>query len=53
MIDVLCKREMDLVVQAAITAPGFDHDMINCSTYPVASGGDGPECYQSSSLPGM
>ncbi|XP_068704711.1 inactive tyrosine-protein kinase transmembrane receptor ROR1-like [Montipora foliosa] len=51
VLDVLCAREMDLVRQEAITLPGFDHDMINCSTYPVASGGEGPECYQFSSLP--
>ncbi|XP_068735922.1 uncharacterized protein [Montipora capricornis] len=49
--DVLCKSELVFVREAAKTAPRFDYDMINCSTYPVASGGDAPECYQSSSLP--
>ena len=52
LIDFLCKKEMGFIEKAAKTAPYFDYDMINCSTYPVASGGDGPECYQSSSLPG-
>ncbi|XP_068706390.1 uncharacterized protein [Montipora foliosa] len=52
VIDVLCKKELDFVREAAKTAPSFDYDMINYSTYPVASGGNAPECYQSSLLPG-
>ena len=52
LINVPCKKEMILVKEAAKTAPYFDHRMINCSTYPVANGGDPPECYQSSLLPG-
>ncbi|XP_068735923.1 uncharacterized protein [Montipora capricornis] len=51
VLHVLCKREVGIVRQIGKTSPNYDHATINCSTYPVASGGDGPECYQSSSLP--
>lgn len=49
---VLCPKEMDFIRNAAKTAPTFDHDMINCSTYDVANGGDAPECYQYQPLQG-
>lgn len=42
----LCKKEMIQIRQAAHSAPIFDKDMINCSLYDVANGGDSPECYQ-------
>ena len=38
--------------KAAETAPAFNYDIINCSTYDVANGGDAPECYQYHLLPG-
>jgi len=50
--NVLCKDEMIYIKNAAKTAPVFDYDMINCSTYDVANGGDAPECYQYHLLPG-
>ena len=50
---VLCLKEMISVRIAAKTAPGFDHKMINCSTFDVANGGDAPECYQYQPLPGL
>lgn len=43
---VLCVNEMAFIRNASKTAPRFDYDMINCSTYNVANGGDAPECYQ-------
>ena len=49
---VLCREEMIYIKEAAKSAPEFDHDMINCSTYDVANGGDAPECYQYHPLPG-
>jgi len=42
----LCKKEMILIREAAKKAPVFDRDMINCSLYDDANGGDAPECYQ-------
>ena len=42
----LCKAEMIFIRDAAENAPIFDKDMINCSLYDVAKGGDAPECYQ-------
>jgi len=46
---------MIYIQNAAKTAPVFrvfDYDMINCSTYDAANGGDAPECYQYHFLPG-
>ena len=43
---------MIYIKNAAKTAPVFDYDMIKCSTYDVANGGDAPECYQYHLLPG-
>jgi len=37
---------MILIREAAKKAPVFDRDMINCSLYDDANGGDAPECYQ-------
>ena len=48
----VCKREMIFIRNASKTAPIFDHDMINCSLYKTANGGDAPECYQWDDFPG-
>lgn len=48
----LCKEEMVHVRQAAEAAPVVDKDMINCSLYDIANGGDAPECYEYYSVPG-
>ena len=48
----LCKEEMVHVRQAAEAAPVVDKDMINCTLYGIANGGDAPECYEYYSLPG-
>ena len=50
---VLCVKEMAFIRNAAKTAPRFDYDMINCSIYTVANGGDAPECYQYQPLLGL
>ena len=42
----LCRKEMIFIRDAAKNAPVFDKDMINCSLYDDANGGDAPECYQ-------
>ena len=49
---VLCRDEMIFIRKAAETAPVFDYNMINCSLYDVANGGDAPECYQYHPLAG-
>ena len=49
----LCKKEMIAIRDAAAKkALFFDQDMINCSLYDVADGGDAPECYQYYPIPG-
>lgn len=48
----LCREEMIYIRKAAKTAPVFDYDMINCTTYGTANGGDAPECYQYQPLRG-
>ena len=37
-----------------ITAPDsdFDENILNCTSYPAANGGEAPECYQLPALPG-
>lgn len=47
----ICKEEMIFIRNASKTAPIFDYDMINCSLYDIANGGDSPECYQYYALP--
>ena len=39
-------------IAEAGTEPDFDVNLINCTTYPTANGGEAPECYQSHALPG-
>ena len=49
-----CTKELvplRAIVQAG-TAPYFDRNVINCTTYPTANGGEAPECYQHPALPG-
>lgn len=48
----LCKKEMIYVRQAVGAAPLLDKDMINCTLYKMANGGDAPECYEYYPLPG-
>ena len=48
----VCKKEMILIRDAAKNAPFFNKDMINCSLYDVANGGDAAECYQYYPIPG-
>lgn len=43
----LCKKEMTEIKKAAASGSFFfDRDLINCSLYDVADGGNSPECYQ-------
>ena len=49
-----CAKELDRLrpIAEAGTEPGFDENLINCTTYPAANGGEAPECYQHHALPG-
>ena len=47
-----CAKELNALREIAKTEPDFDEKLINCTTYPVANGGEAPECYQHHALPG-
>ena len=47
-----CAEELDALRVIAKREPDFDENLINCTTYPAASGGEAPECYQHHALPG-
>ena len=49
-----CVKELDplRVIAEAGKEPGFDGNLMNCTTYPAANGGEAPECYQHHALPG-
>lgn len=49
----LCKEEMIVVRQTAGAAPVLEKNMIDCTLYDVANGGDSPECYQYHTVPGV
>ncbi|XP_022787750.1 tyrosine-protein kinase receptor Tie-2-like [Stylophora pistillata] len=51
MYDV-CKQEADILRKAVETSPDVETEMINCSYYITANGGDAPECYQWPDIPG-
>ncbi|CAH3022246.1 unnamed protein product [Porites evermanni] len=51
-LHVLCKRELAQFREIAGQDSALDPKMINCSMYPLDSGGEAPECYQYHSLPG-
>lgn len=36
----------------AVQDPDFVENMLNCTSYPAANGGEAPECYQLPALPG-
>ena len=47
-----CAKEFDALRVIAQREPDFDDNLINCTTYPAANGGEAPECYQHHALPG-
>ena len=47
-----CAKELDALRVIAKREPDFDENLINCTTYPAANGGEAPECYQHHALPG-
>ena len=51
-LHVKCKKELVALRQIAERDSSFDRDMINCTTFPPAVGGEAPECYQHHLLPG-
>ena len=54
LIYVKCAKELVALrtIAEAGTEPGFDGNLINCTTYPAVNGGEAPECYQHPALPG-
>lgn len=51
-LHVVCTRELAQFRQIAGKDSALETNMINCSTYPLDTGGEAPECYQYHSLPG-
>ena len=49
-----CAKELDRLrpIAEAGIEPGFYRNLLNCTTYPAANGGEAPECYQHHALPG-
>ena len=47
-----CAKEFYALRVIAQREPDFDDNLINCTTYPAANGGEAPECYQHHALPG-
>ena len=53
LVHGLCEREMVFFREAIATVPGLlDENMLNCTLYDTANGGDVPECYQYHAVPG-
>ena len=51
-LELTCKKEYAALKKIAESDPMFDKNMINCSTFTTADGGEAPECYQHYPLPG-
>ena len=51
-LHVRCKKELVALRQVVELDPTFNRDMVNCTTYPPAVGGEAPECYQHHLIPG-
>ncbi|CAH3174957.1 unnamed protein product [Porites lobata] len=47
-----CAKELDVLRTIAKTDPVFIENLINCTIYPAANGGEASECYQHPALPG-
>ena len=47
-----CAKELDVLRTIAQTDPVFIENLINCTKYPAANGGEASECYQHPALPG-
>ena len=48
----MCTKELYVLRAIAKTETGFEENLINCTTYTAANGGEAPECYQHRALPG-
>ena len=54
LVHGLCEREMVFFRDAIRAVPGLlDINMLNCTLYDTANGGDVPECYQYHTVPGQ
>ena len=51
-LHVRCEKELATLQGIQELDPSFDRDMINCTTFSSAVGGEAPECYQHHLLPG-
>ena len=51
-LHVRCKKELDSLKGIPELDSSFNPDMINCTRFPPAVGGEAPECYQHHLLPG-
>ena len=47
-----CLLELSALSVLSAEDPDFDKNMLNCTSYPAANGGEAPECYQLPALPG-
>ena len=52
VLDGKCTKELDVLRTIAKTEPDFVENLINCTIYPAANGGEASECYQHHALPG-
>ena len=47
-----CLLELSALRVLSAEDPDFDKNMLNCTSYPAANGGEAPECYQLPALSG-
>ena len=47
-----CVLELSTLRVIAAQDADFDENILNCTSYPAANGGEAPECYQLPALPG-
>jgi len=54
LVHGLCEKEMEFFREAIAAVPGLlDKNILNCTLYDTANGGDVPECYQYHTVPGQ
>ena len=54
LVHGLCEKEIGIIWLAIKSlSGGLDENMLNCTLYDTANGGDSPECYQYHTVPGQ
>lgn len=54
LVHGLCEKEIVFFREAIAAVPGLlDENILNCTLYDIANGGDVPECYQYHTVPGQ